>query len=62
VRCVYCSIALPASPIANATFTGIGRMVVTSAAEGVDEPQAVALAGIDPEYTGRATQRRAGRE
>ena len=44
------TIALPASQISNVTFAGdaLDRMFVTSAADGVDEPQAGCLFEVDP--------------
>lgn len=52
-------IALPASQITNCTFAGPGldRMFVTSAADGVDEPQAGCLFEIDPGVRGLPTPR-----
>ncbi|MDO7840762.1 SMP-30/gluconolactonase/LRE family protein [Sphingomonas immobilis] len=60
------SIALPASQISNCIFAGeaLDRMFVTSASDGVDEPEAGALFEIDPGCTGTPTHlsrmRRAG--
>ena len=50
-------IALSPLSITNVTFAGtiIDRIFVTSAAEGVVEPQTGALFEIDPGYTGRLT-------
>ena len=52
------SIALPASQITSCTFAGpaLDRMFVTSASDGVDEPQGGALFEVDPGCRGLATQ------
>lgn len=51
------SIALPASQITSMTFAGpaLDRMFVTSAADGVDEPDAGALFEVDPGCQGLPT-------
>lgn len=51
------SISLPASRITSCTFAGenLDRMFVTSAADGVDEPQAGMLFEIDPGCRGLPT-------
>jgi xylono-1,5-lactonase len=52
------TIALPASQITNCTFAGpnLDRMFVTSASDGVDEPEAGALFEVDPGCRGLPTQ------
>lgn len=52
------SIALPASQITSCTFAGpaLDRMFVTSASDGVDEPQGGALFEVDPGCRGLTTQ------
>ena len=56
------SIALPASQITNCTFAGaaLDRMFVTSASDGVDEPDGGALFEVDPGCRGTATHRYRG--
>ena len=51
------SLALPASQVTNCTFAGadLDRMFVTSATEGVDEPDAGALFEVDPGCRGLPT-------
>jgi sugar lactone lactonase YvrE len=51
------SVALPASQITSCTFAGpeLGRMFVTSAADGVDEPEAGMLFEVDPGCRGLPT-------
>lgn len=53
------SIALPASQITNCVFAGakLDRLFVTSAADGVDEPEGGALFEVDPGCRGTATHR-----
>lgn len=52
------NIALPASQITSCTFAGpaLDRMFVTSASDGVDEPQGGALFEVDPGCRGLTTQ------
>lgn len=52
------SIALPASQITSCTFAGpaLDRMFVTSASDGVDEPEGGALFEVDPGCRGLTTQ------
>jgi len=52
------SIALPASQITSCAFAGpaLDRMFVTSASDGVDEPQGGALFEVDPGCRGLTTQ------
>lgn len=56
------AIALPASQVSNVTFAGaaLDRMLVTSAAEGVDEAEGGALFEVDPGCRGLPTQRYRG--
>ncbi|HEX7848742.1 MAG TPA: SMP-30/gluconolactonase/LRE family protein [Sphingomonas sp.] len=56
------TVALPASQITNVTFAGdaLDRMFVTSAADGVDEPQAGCLFEVDPGCRGTAPYRYPG--
>jgi len=56
------SIALPASQITSCAFGGpnLDRLYVTSAAEGVDEPQAGALFELEPGVVGLPAHRFAG--
>jgi sugar lactone lactonase YvrE len=56
------TIALPASQITNVTFAGdaLDRMFVTSAADGVDEPQAGCLFEVDPGCRGISPYRYLG--
>lgn len=56
------ALALPASQITNCCFAGerLDRMFVTSAGDGVDEPEGGALFEVDPGCTGLAPYRFAG--
>ena len=56
------TIALPASQITNVAFAGdaLDRMFVTSAADGVDEPQAGCLFEVDPGCRGISPYRYLG--
>lgn len=56
------SIAFPASQVTSCTFAGenLDRMFVTSAADGVDEPDAGKLFEVDPGCRGLPTQRFGG--
>jgi sugar lactone lactonase YvrE len=56
------TIALPASQITNVTFAGdaLDRVFVTSAADGVDEPQAGCLFEVDPGCRGNPPYRYLG--